>query len=105
MRLHKVYHRFSLLSLSSSSIHPPFSLSLDLNVNLNAPFPSSSLRAPGYLRTHSRNASKPAMTASRFHHLVPVNSALSEAGTAGSGSANASATVTEEDDGNLLQEF
>ncbi|XWS31821.1 hypothetical protein CRYUN_Cryun23aG0109200 [Craigia yunnanensis] len=98
MRLHKVYHRLSLLSLSSS-IHPPFALSP--NLNLNVPFLSSSPRAPGYLRTHSRNASKPAMTASRFHHLVPVNSALSEAGTAGSGSENTSATFTEEDDENV----
>ncbi|XWS76649.1 hypothetical protein CRYUN_Cryun01aG0195500 [Craigia yunnanensis] len=97
MRLHKVYHRLSPFSSSP----PPFSLSPNLNLNLNLRFASSSRRTPGHLRTHSRNAFKPAMTASRFHHLVPVNSALSEDGTAGNGSANASATFTEEDDENV----
>ncbi|XVF72743.1 hypothetical protein PTKIN_Ptkin12aG0144800 [Pterospermum kingtungense] len=91
MRLHRFYHRLSLLSVSPFSYSLPFSISP--NINLNAPF-----RTPGHLRTHSRNASKPAMSASRFHHLVPVNSALSEDGAAGNGFASASATSAEEDD-------
>ncbi|XVF32892.1 hypothetical protein REPUB_Repub17cG0122200 [Reevesia pubescens] len=90
MRLHRVCHRLSLLSLSLSPLSSP---------NLNAPFPSSSLRTPGYLRTHSRNASKRAMTASRFHHLDPVNSALAEKGdTVANCSATVSSTFTEEED-------
>ncbi|EOX95263.1 Prolyl oligopeptidase family protein [Theobroma cacao] len=106
MRLQKVYHRLSLLSISPfSSSLPPFSLS----PNTRSRFPSSSsLRTPGHLRTHSRNASKTAMTGSRFHRLVPINSALTEDAAGGNGSngsvsssANASATLTEEDDENV----
>ncbi|XWS46555.1 hypothetical protein CRYUN_Cryun14cG0077900 [Craigia yunnanensis] len=96
MRLRKVYHRLSLFYLSSS---------LSPNLNLNFRFPSSSLRTPGHLRTNPRNASKAAITTSRFHHLVHVNFALAEDTALGSGSngsvsssANASATFTEEDD-------
>ncbi|XP_022757881.1 probable glutamyl endopeptidase, chloroplastic isoform X2 [Durio zibethinus] len=95
MRYNKVYHRLSLPSLS---LLPP---SRSPNLNLNARFPSSSLRTPAHLKTHSRNASKPAIGASRFPHLVPVNSVFAEDGTAGNGSANTSVTFTEEDDENV----
>ncbi|XP_022770825.1 probable glutamyl endopeptidase, chloroplastic isoform X2 [Durio zibethinus] len=97
MRMSKGQHRLSPSS-SPSSLLPPYCFSP--NLNLNARFPSSSFPIPGHLRTHYRNASKPAMTAPRFHHLVPINSALSEDGTAGNGSAIASATFTKEDDEN-----
>ena len=50
------------------------------------------------------------MTASRFHHLVPVNSTFAEDAALGNGSndsvssqANTSVTFIEEDDGTLLQ--
>ncbi|XP_022757879.1 probable glutamyl endopeptidase, chloroplastic isoform X2 [Durio zibethinus] len=95
MRPNKVYHRLSLLSLS---LLPP---SLSPNLNLNARFPSSSIRTPAHLRTHSRNASKPSMVASRFPYLVPVSSVFAREGTPGGGSANTSVTFTEEDDENV----
>ncbi|KAK8554662.1 hypothetical protein V6N13_093637 [Hibiscus sabdariffa] len=94
MRLYKVYHRFSPFTSSCCLVHP-FSLG-------NARFPTSSIRSPGHLRTHSRSLFKPAMNASRFNRLVPVNSALAEdSSTAGNGSANVSVTFTEEDDENV----
>ncbi|KAK8654390.1 hypothetical protein V6N13_128359 [Hibiscus sabdariffa] len=81
MRRYQLYHCVSP-STSWCLIHP-FSLG-------NARFPSSSLRSSGHLRTHSRNIFKPAMTASPFNHLVPVNSVLAEhCSTAGNDSTNA----------------
>ncbi|XVF22090.1 hypothetical protein REPUB_Repub12eG0143800 [Reevesia pubescens] len=99
LSLHKVYHRLSLFSLS------PFSFSLPLSPNLNARFPHSSspIRSSGHLRTHSKNASNPAMTtaASRFHHLVPLNSSISEDASAATSSNGAVSFTDEYDDENV----
>nr|KJB49820.1 hypothetical protein B456_008G139300 [Gossypium raimondii] len=96
MRLYKVYHRLSPFSSSCCCLLHPFSLG-------NARFPSSTLRSFRHLRTHSTNLFKPAMSASRFNRLVPVNSALAEDGSAaGNGSANASLTFAEDDDESVI---
>ncbi|MBA0863445.1 hypothetical protein Goshw_021187 [Gossypium schwendimanii] len=96
MRLYKVYHRLSPCSSSCCCLVHPFSLG-------NARFPSSTLRSFRHLRTHSTNLFKPAMSASRFNRLVPVNSAIAEDGSAaGNGSANASLTFAEDDDESVI---
>ncbi|GLU07267.1 hypothetical protein SLE2022_242310 [Rubroshorea leprosula] len=78
MRLHNVYHRLSLLSLSpfTSPLLPPTLIRLP------------SLNRTGHLRTHSRNAARGIMAAASFHRLVPVKAALAEDG--GNNSSNGS---------------
>ncbi|GFZ04531.1 prolyl oligopeptidase family protein [Actinidia rufa] len=90
MRLHKVYHRFSLLSLSS----PPF---LPLPHHLPKPLsssPSLSIKSArsSPIRSHLRTTVKSlkAMAASRFHNLVPINAVAAEDG----GGSNSSLSST-----------
>ncbi|XP_057461411.1 probable glutamyl endopeptidase, chloroplastic isoform X4 [Actinidia eriantha] len=90
MRLRKVYHRFSLLSLSS----PPF---LPLLHHLPKPLsssPSLSIKSArsSPIRSHLRTTAKSlkAMAASRFHNLVPINAVAAEDG----GGSNSSLSST-----------
>ncbi|XP_057461520.1 probable glutamyl endopeptidase, chloroplastic isoform X2 [Actinidia eriantha] len=90
MRLHKVYHRFSLLSLSSAPFLPllhhlpkPLSSSPSLSIK-------SARSSP--IRSHLRTTAKSlkAMAASRFHNLVPINAVAAEDG----GGSNSSLSST-----------
>ncbi|XP_034904056.1 probable glutamyl endopeptidase, chloroplastic [Populus alba] len=72
MRLHKVYHRLTLLSLSPSSPPPPPPLTSSLSL-------FTSVRTPGHLRTHHSKRFKSICTmTSRFPNLVPLNSIAAE---------------------------
>ncbi|GLT42638.1 hypothetical protein SLA2020_166280 [Shorea laevis] len=90
MRLHKVYHRLSLLSLSLFT---------------SPPLPPTLIRLPslnriGHLRTHSRNAARGIMAAASFHRLAPVNAALAEDGgnNTSDGSVSSSTATAAADD-------
>uniref|UniRef100_A0A5B7B2U5 Probable glutamyl endopeptidase, chloroplastic n=1 Tax=Davidia involucrata TaxID=16924 RepID=A0A5B7B2U5_DAVIN len=95
MRLHKVYHRFSLLSFSP----PPLLLHISPKP-LTSSTPSSLAINPTRslpIHIHSKIAVKSirAMTVSRFHNLVPINAVGAEDGGSGSnGSASSSSTIT-----------
>ena len=87
MRLHKVYHRISLLSVSATSPLTPITPSF------------LSLSPPSILRLRPNNAVRSvktiAMTASRFRYLVPINAVAGEDGGGGpNGSVSSSATAT-----------
>ncbi|GFS33475.1 prolyl oligopeptidase family protein [Actinidia rufa] len=95
MSFHKVYHRFSLLNVSS----PPslFNLLQHLPKSLSS---SSSLsrksaRSPP-IRSHLRPTVKSikAMSASRFHNLVPINAVAAEGGSGSNGSLSSSSSST-----------
>ncbi|XP_004229392.1 probable glutamyl endopeptidase, chloroplastic [Solanum lycopersicum] len=106
MSLPKVYHRFSLLSLHSttSPILPKtlFFSSYSLRLAVKR------LHSPPLLRPQSRRfvagkrfQAKSTMASSRFHHLVPVNALTAEDGGNGTGSngaADATASVAYDDD-------
>ncbi|XAR58375.1 Acylaminoacyl-peptidase [Bertholletia excelsa] len=103
MRLHKVYHRFSLFSLSP----PP---SLPLLHHLAKPLssvsslvtrrPARSLSIPRHSVTTVRSAG--AMTASRFHNLVPLNAIGTEDGGGSNGSVSSSAATASAADDEAL---
>ncbi|CAK9152902.1 unnamed protein product [Ilex paraguariensis] len=111
MRLPKVYHRFSLLSLYPPSsplifyhFPNPVSSTSTSTSTATASFlsvkstPSSSLP----IHKHSRNKFfKPTktMTSSRFHNLVPISAVVAEDGGGGSnGAVSTTATSSAEDD-------
>lgn len=93
MRLHKVYHRFSLLSLSS----PP---SLPLLHHSPRPLSSSFLSIKPHrslpIPRHSRTTVKSikSMTTSRLHHIVPINAVAAEdgGGTGSNGAVSSSSS-------------
>ncbi|XP_038713587.1 probable glutamyl endopeptidase, chloroplastic isoform X1 [Tripterygium wilfordii] len=96
MRIHKVYHRLSFLSLSPPS-PPPCALPLKLSQ-------FGPLRTAGHLRTKSRrNSARLSSTmisssSSRLRNLVPVNSVLAEDGGSNGSAASSAATATIEDE-------
>ncbi|KAF7119344.1 hypothetical protein RHSIM_Rhsim13G0005000 [Rhododendron simsii] len=93
MRLHKVYHRFSLLSLSS----PP---SLPLLHHSPRPLSSSFLSIKPHrslpIPRHSRTTVKSikSMTTSRLHNIVPINAVAAEdgGGTGSNGAVSSSSS-------------
>ncbi|KAK1576009.1 hypothetical protein Q3G72_010097 [Acer saccharum] len=91
----KVYHRFSLFSLSPLTLTPPLFLSLNV-------IPFSSPRAVGHLRTQSSRPFKTVttMATDRLHHLVPVNSVAAEngGGPIGSLSSSSDSNYTEDEE-------
>ncbi|PON61711.1 Peptidase [Parasponia andersonii] len=104
MRLHKVYHRLSLLSISISI--SPLSLSLKPTTHFSsasAPAGRRPRRSFASLRS-VRNATTMATT--RLRNLVPLNAILAEDGTGGgsngsvssSSSTSAAALAEDEDD-------
>ncbi|KAK6803896.1 hypothetical protein RDI58_001680 [Solanum bulbocastanum] len=105
MSLPKVYHRFSLLSLHSTT--SPF-LPKTLFLSSSLPLAIKRLHSPPLLRAQSRRfvagkqfKAKSTMASSRFHHLVPVNALTAEDvgnGTGSKGADDATASVAYDDD-------
>lgn len=101
MRLNKVYHRLSILSLSPFTLSPHF-----LSLNL---VQSSYVCKPVHLRarpSHNAVRTAVAMASSKLRDLVPVNAALAEDASAGgfNGSVSSSTNVTAaEDEGIPMQ--
>ncbi|XP_048336663.2 probable glutamyl endopeptidase, chloroplastic isoform X1 [Ziziphus jujuba] len=106
MRLHKVYHRLSILSFTPLSLSPHFLTLKPLQFS-----------SPVHLRARSSNdvvrslRSTATMASSRLRNLVPVNAVLAEdasagGGTNGSASSSSSATVVtpaaEDEDDSVL---
>lgn len=96
MLLHKVYHRFSLLSLSSPPSIPllhqfPKPLSSSSFLSLK---PHRSLSIPRHSRTTLKSIKS--MTNSRLHNLVPINAVAAEdatgTGTGSNGSVSSSSS-------------
>jgi hypothetical protein len=91
MRLHKVYHRLTLLSLSPSSPPPPPALTSSLSL-------FTPVRTPGHLRTHHSKRFKSICTmSSRFPNLVPLNSIAAE--NVGGRSNDSVSSASTEDEG------
>lgn len=105
MTLPKVYHRFSLLPLHSTTPFLPKTLFFSSS---SLPLAVKRLHSPPLLRAQSRRfvagkqfKAKSTMASSRFHHLVPVNALTAEDGGNGTGSngaADATASVAYDDD-------
>ncbi|KAL8236187.1 hypothetical protein R6Q59_017268 [Mikania micrantha] len=91
MRLHKVYHRFSLLSLTS----PPSST---LFSHYSPPFhlPKRCRIASSRTRSLTDNPFLQSMSTSRLHNLVPVGSFATEDATG----TNGSVATSEDDESN-----
>lgn len=104
MRLHKVYHRFSLFSLTSPS-QPPFLLlppSSTFFSNYSPPFLlSKRCRITSSSSNHSNNNNNnpfaQSMSTSRLHNLVPINAI----GTEDAAPAPNGSVLTPEDDDEL----
>ncbi|KAL4305352.1 hypothetical protein AHAS_Ahas16G0069700 [Arachis hypogaea] len=94
LRLHKVYHRLSLLHFS------PLSLPSSLPSSLSPPLPRLSLR-------HTHRFSLPSMATSRLRNLAPITALPAEdsAAAASNGTVSSSAAITTfadyEDDSSL----
>ncbi|XP_049388814.1 probable glutamyl endopeptidase, chloroplastic [Solanum stenotomum] len=106
MTLPKVYHRFSLLSLHSTT--SPFLPKTFFFSSSSLPLAVKRLHSPPLLRAQSRRfvagkqfKAKSTMASSRFHHLIPVNALTAEDGgngTVSNGAADATASVAYDDD-------
>ncbi|XP_057483830.1 probable glutamyl endopeptidase, chloroplastic isoform X3 [Actinidia eriantha] len=94
MSLHKVYHRSSLLNVSSP---PALNLLHHLPKSLSSS-PSLSRKSARYppIRSHLRPTVKSvkAMSASRFNNLVPINAVAAEGGSGSNGSLSSSSSST-----------
>ncbi|KAG5514152.1 hypothetical protein RHGRI_035525 [Rhododendron griersonianum] len=93
MRLHKVYHRFSLLSLSSPTSLPLLHHSpRPLSSSFLSIKPHRSLPIPRHSRTTVKSIKS--MTTSRLHHIVPINAVAAEdgGGTGSNGAVSSSSS-------------
>ncbi|KAI8522602.1 hypothetical protein RHMOL_Rhmol13G0008700 [Rhododendron molle] len=108
MRLHKVYHRFSLLSLSSPTSLPLLHHSpRPLSSSFLSIKPHRSLPIPRHSRTTVKSIKS--MTTSRLHHIVPINAVAAEdgGGTGSNGALSSSsssppAATSDEDSESLV---
>ncbi|PON72391.1 Peptidase [Trema orientale] len=106
MRLHKVYHRLSLLSISISV--SPLSLSLKPTTHFSSASPPAGRRPRRSFASLRSVRNATTMATSRLRNLVPLNAILAEDGTGGgsngsvssssSSSASAAALADDEDD-------
>ncbi|XP_059659387.1 probable glutamyl endopeptidase, chloroplastic isoform X2 [Cornus florida] len=107
MRLHKVYHRFSLIPLSPPSLlhHHPLK---PLSSSSTPYFLSLKLSRSSPIHSHSKNAlksiRKSMTTSTRFHNLVPVNAEGGDGDGGGGGATNGSLSSSSTSNTNTAQD-